>query len=364
MTSPTSTTPSPPPSLSASTITKSSLDALLLRYDALITHLSASASSSASTKPPTPDLQSLDHLRYDTIPQRLAARKKAASTSPDSGDGAYLEKEEVEDLVRWKLYVPISLPPGLHRSVPPGVPSTLTHSPPPRRKHGTFRPRLTQLVASNAASTVRDTTRAAFALYTSSTPSNETYLPALKTLSTLAGIGPATASLLLAVYDPAGAPFFADELYWWVCCGGEWGRRIAYGVGEYRALWEGVAGVRERLGEEGNGGVRAVELERGAWVLGREGKGERKGRGVGKRKMEVEEARRDGKAGTEYGTEPDAVTPSPNGHDRSAPSTTAQPTRSISPPTEGRLSKPTDPPTKRETTAPGQLRRSKRTKRS
>ncbi len=107
MTTPTSTTTPQSPSLSASTITKSTFDALLLRYDALITHLSASTSTSTSTstKPSTPSLQTLDRLRYHTIPQRLAARKKAAETSHDPGNGAYLEKEEVEDLVRWKLYV-------------------------------------------------------------------------------------------------------------------------------------------------------------------------------------------------------------------------------------------------------------------
>ena len=64
-----------------------------------------STSTSTSTKPSTPSLQTLDRLRYHTIPQRLAARKKAAETSHDPGNGAYLEKEEVEDLVRWKLYV-------------------------------------------------------------------------------------------------------------------------------------------------------------------------------------------------------------------------------------------------------------------
>jgi len=262
---------------------------------------------------------------------------------------------------------------------------------PPRRKHGTFRPRLTQLVASNPATTVRDTTRKAFTLYSSSLPSSSPpssiYLPALKILSTLKGIGPATASLLLAVYDPERVPFFADELYWWVCCGGEWGRRIAYGVGEYRALWEGVRGVRWRLG------VGAVELERGAWVLGREGRegrggkggggGERVGgknggvdEGRGKRKRErererevVEEVGVDGEPRTEddNGTEPDAghvSTPSPNRHDRTTPSTTIQRNRSISPPTTRRLDKPTDSSSKSETTTARPLRRSKRMKRS
>jgi hypothetical protein len=41
-------------------------------------------------------LTNLDAARYDAIPAALAARK-------ESGD-VYLQKEEVEQLVEWKLY--------------------------------------------------------------------------------------------------------------------------------------------------------------------------------------------------------------------------------------------------------------------
>ncbi len=89
-----------PPSLSASTITKADLDKLLLRYDALIDKLNAQGSKKGPGKgEATEDLKTLDRIRYIDIPQRLATKK-----AEGSGD-VFLEKEEVETLMRWKLYV-------------------------------------------------------------------------------------------------------------------------------------------------------------------------------------------------------------------------------------------------------------------
>ena len=76
------------------------------------------------------------------------------------------------------------------------------------RKHGTFRPTLKALVQQNEAKQVESTTRKGFAEF-----SGDKSTDALKTLTTLRGIGPATASLLLSVYDPDNAPFFSDELF-------------------------------------------------------------------------------------------------------------------------------------------------------
>jgi hypothetical protein len=95
-------------------------------------------------------------------------------------------------------------------------------------------------------------------------------LPALKTLTTLKGIGPATASLLLSVASPDTIPFFSDEVFRW-CMWDEpgspsgWQRKIKYNVKEYEILVSKVEEVRKRLG------VRALDVERVAWVLGREG---------------------------------------------------------------------------------------------
>lgn len=72
------------------------------------------------------------------------------------------------------------------------------------RKHGTFRPKLLQLVKSNPKELVEATTRKACA------NEEKDALVALKTLTALKGIGPATASLLLSVHRIEEVPFFSD----------------------------------------------------------------------------------------------------------------------------------------------------------
>jgi hypothetical protein len=66
-----------------------------------------------------------------------------------------------------------------------------------------------------------------------------------------------------------------------------WGRRIGYTAKEFSRLVEGLERVRMRLG------VRAVDCERVAWVLGREGVDlggrEREGKGKERRKAGKEE---------------------------------------------------------------------------
>lgn len=98
---------------------------------------------------------------------------------------------------------------------------------------------------------------------------------ALTQLCKLKGVGPATASLLLSVYDPVHAPFFSDELFRWICWDEKagWDRKIKYDAKEYRMLCEGVQVLVERFGSrvEGADGkeVQAVELEKVAYVLGK-----------------------------------------------------------------------------------------------
>lgn len=143
-----------------------------------------------------------------------------------------------------------------------------------RRKHGTFRPKLLALVQSNPTEFVLETTTQAFELITSpdgdGSPS-----PALKVLTQLKGIGPATASLLLSVLRMSEVPFFSDELFRWSCWddagdakGGGWERGIKYNTKEYGVLVEKVGFLRKRLGV---GNVVAVDVEKVAWVLGQEG---------------------------------------------------------------------------------------------
>ncbi|CAO2658732.1 Nn.00g064550.m01.CDS01 [Neocucurbitaria sp. VM-36] len=171
-------------------------------------------------------LEELDTLRYDTIPAKVASRQ----------DGAILTKDEVEKLVEWKL------------------------------KHGTFRPKLLSLVQSNTVETIEDTAKRA---YRSLMNADASPLPALKVLTELKGIGPATASLLMSVMRPETVPFFSDELFRWCCWDeagspGGWGRKIKYNVKEYEQLSARVQEIVKRLG------VRAVDVEKVAWVLGKD----------------------------------------------------------------------------------------------
>jgi hypothetical protein len=129
-------------------------------------------------------------------------------------------------------------------------------------KHGTFRPKLLALVQSNSANDIQDTTKAAFKLLPDT-------ISALKVLVALKGIGPATASLLLSVAAPETVPFFSDELFRWCMWDesgspGGWQRKIKYNAKEYEMLLEKVDALVKRLG------VRAVDAEQVAWVLGKE----------------------------------------------------------------------------------------------
>ena len=132
------------------------------------------------------------------------------------------------------------------------------------RKHGTFRPALMGLVKSNPADLVKGATAEAFAAYAETSDA----MGALKILTKLRGIGPATASLLLNVFSPAEVPFFSDELFRWTHWDGKgktgWGRSIKYNVTEYKELLASVEALRKRLG------VRAVDAEKVAYVLGKE----------------------------------------------------------------------------------------------
>ncbi|KAF2467134.1 uncharacterized protein BDR25DRAFT_395579 [Lindgomyces ingoldianus] len=236
------TTPHQPPSVKAMTslrpesITLDTFNNILSRYPASVPER----------------LRDLDALRYDTIPVKVAKRKE--------DDDAFLSKDEVEKLVEWKLY---ASPASSRNSRDLHMDMDLY------LKHGVFRPKLLQLVQSNPPNLIQSTIRKAFkTLLSSSLKSpSPSPLPSLKILTEIKGIGPATASLLLSVYAPYEVPFFSDELLRWMMWdeGSGWKRKIAYSVKEYVGLVERVRRVRERLG------VGAGDVEKVAWVLGREG---------------------------------------------------------------------------------------------
>lgn len=124
------------------------------------------------------------------------------------------------------------------------------------RKHGKFRPTLMKLVSSNEDSFAEETIKEAMDGYQRTSDA----AAAVDALAKLKGIGPATASLLLAVHDPENVIFFADEAFYWICSGG---RRdpIKYNQKEYRELNERSSTLAKRLN------VKAIDVERVAYVL-------------------------------------------------------------------------------------------------
>lgn len=113
-----------------------------------------------------------------------------------------------------------------------------------------------KLVTSNEASLAEETIRAAIDLY----KNNSDAAAAVDALAKLRGIGPATASLLLAVHDPENVIFFADEAFYWLCNGGKQGP-IKYNAKEYKELNAKSQILAKRLN------VGAIDVERVAFVL-------------------------------------------------------------------------------------------------
>jgi len=184
------------------------------RYPALI------KSMTKASKPGILTLEELDKFRYEDAP---AAHAKMTG-------GVTMELQDVQKLVDWKL------------------------------RHGTFRPTLPKLVASNTNDSIQQITADAFALY-ETFPSDTSAV--IKKLSELKGIGPATASLLLAVYDPDHVIFFSDEAYRWLCCNGE-STKVKYTTKEFDDLFEKAKSLMNRLH------VTALDIEKVAYVLMKE----------------------------------------------------------------------------------------------
>ncbi|KAF9771434.1 hypothetical protein IL306_010923 [Fusarium sp. DS 682] len=123
-------------------------------------------------------------------------------------------------------------------------------------RHGKFRPTLMNLVSSNDANDTQEIVKQALEAYKKGADIEA----ALSILTKLRGIGPATASLLLAVHDATRVIFFADEAFWWLCCNGKQSP-IKYNAKEYRTLCSKVDDLRNRLH------VQASNVEKVAYVL-------------------------------------------------------------------------------------------------
>ncbi|KAK0751502.1 hypothetical protein B0T18DRAFT_320167 [Schizothecium vesticola] len=184
----------------------------LSRYPACIEAISVSKGAKDGQK----TLAELDEYRYGEVIDVFGSTTAKETMGID----------DVKTLVEWKL------------------------------RHGKFRPTLMKLVSSNDPDFVQETVQKAVKIYREKTDISA----ALKILTELKGIGPATASLLLSIHDAENVIFFADEAFYWLCCGGSKGP-IKYNLKEYLALSEQAQALGKRLG------VKAVEVERVAFAL-------------------------------------------------------------------------------------------------
>jgi hypothetical protein len=113
-----------------------------------------------------------------------------------------------------------------------------------------------KLVSSNDESFVKNITDTALDIYSKEADASA----AIDVLTKLKGVGPATASLLLAVHDPQNIIFFADEAFAWLCNHGK-RDHIKYSAKEYKELHENLQKLAKRLS------ATAIDVERVAYVL-------------------------------------------------------------------------------------------------
>ncbi|CAK7228248.1 hypothetical protein SBRCBS47491_006841 [Sporothrix bragantina] len=213
---------------SPANITAEAFGKLLARYPSVI----AAVSEAKGAKPGQKTLAELDTFRYTKAPATYS-----------STDGGAMTKSDVVKLVEWKL------------------------------RHGKFRPTLMKLVESNSESAVEATVEEAVAKYRSTVAEIkggvklsghvEAALAAVKVLSTMRGIGPATASLLAAVHFPKECIFFSDEAYAWLAGGSSHSPPSKYNIKEYEDVARGMVQLLRRLPDE----YGAQDVEQVAYVL-------------------------------------------------------------------------------------------------
>ncbi|KAK5112164.1 hypothetical protein LTR85_011597 [Meristemomyces frigidus] len=184
-------------------------------------------------------LEGLERQRLTVIPQAIKER-----------DPSYITKDELVVLMDWKL------------------------------AHGKFRPSLRKLIQQNDEPTVKTTSMESFKEYSSipsKPPSEARVKRMIEMFSKLRGVGPATATLLVALCDPVNIPFFSDELYRWAfwdapatAKGSGWKREIKYTLKEYLQLYPKVHQLKARLASESGKEISALDVEKVAYVLGKQ----------------------------------------------------------------------------------------------
>ncbi|KAK0544234.1 hypothetical protein OC845_005712, partial [Tilletia horrida] len=157
------------------------------------------------------DVVAQDLWYRTTLRQKLKDRKQKEGT-------AYLDKSDLVTLMQWKL------------------------------ARGKWRPRLEQYMRDHSEKEIRSATEAAFkGLDEDKGQAQSAALPieSLKALTELKGIGPATASAILAAYAPSRVPFLSDEAAIGV---GNLGPKPDYTEAYLKRY---VARIHERAEEEG-----------------------------------------------------------------------------------------------------------------
>jgi len=190
---------------------------------------------------------------YDTvIPKTLAdLERQRLTVIPEairSRNPAYLTKDELVTLMDWKI------------------------------AHGKFRPALKKLVRENDGNHVQSLTEKALEpmhAVNDDEVRNEMLKTSVTLLSNLRGVGPATASLLLSTYNSDRFPFFSDELFCWAFWDDRegWRKKIKYNIKDYMALFAVVTEFQQRYKAESGEKVSALDVEKVAYVLGKQSEG-------------------------------------------------------------------------------------------
>ncbi|TVY62816.1 hypothetical protein LSUE1_G007572 [Lachnellula suecica] len=196
----------------ANTITLSEFRDALKKYPDVLKAQNPNPKEGAIT------IEELDEFRYVDAPTRFS--KKA---------GNAMALDDVKKLLDWKL------------------------------RHGTYRPTLPKLVASNTDADVEKATQEGFAAYAEDPKDIQKIID--KLTKPLKGVGPALGSLLLAVHDPENVIFFSDEAYRWLVADGA-KVNLKYNAAEFEDLFKKAKALQVK-----HKGISPIEIEKVAYVL-------------------------------------------------------------------------------------------------
>ncbi|PBP19319.1 hypothetical protein BUE80_DR009954 [Diplocarpon rosae] len=198
----------------AASISAADFQDALTRYPAVIQTFSKKPRGDALS------LEDLDKFRYQVAPVNFS-----------KNTGRNINLSDLIKLVDWKL------------------------------THGVYRPSLRKLVASNTNEKIESSLNDAFATYAKNPSDIATVIEKIK--ENLKGVGPATASLILAVHDPQNVIFFSDEVFRWLTADGK-KVKIGYTTKEFETLSTAANNFMARIN------CTPIELEKAAFVLVKE----------------------------------------------------------------------------------------------